>query len=132
MRGRYFSFLSLGVAAAALVVASTSFALLDIANVTLGIGIGSLVVSLLAGYRYRAHVPSLVTAAAASVLGTWTIVSSQIFSLATVQDLALAEGLGFAVLALIGLIAHELNTERVVHSVSIEANRTREPHEIAA
>jgi hypothetical protein len=60
----------------------------------------------------------------ASVLSGWTIVASQVFVQTTVQNLALASGLGLAALAIIGLTAHELDSERVVHSLEVGA---REP-----
>jgi len=123
MRIRYLSWLGLAVAGAFLVVASTSFALFDIVNVALGIGIGTLVVSLFVAYRYRAHVPSLVIGAVAAVVSLWTIVSSQAFSLSTVQNLTLAEGLALSALAVIGLSVHELSSERVVHSLTVDAAR---------
>jgi hypothetical protein len=124
MRMRYFSYLLLAVAAVFLVVASQSFVLFDIANVSLGVGIGMLAVSLWIAFRYRRHVPSLVVGLAAAVVSAWMIVSSQVFSLPVVQDLTFAEALGIAGLTIIGLTAHELSTERVVHS--LQPTRERE------
>ena len=121
MRIRFFSWLALGVAAAFLVVASTAFTLADIAAVSLGVGVGMLVASLFVAYRYRNDIPSLVTGTVAALVSAWTIVASQVYSFATVQNLTLGEGLAIGALALIGLTAHELSTERVVHSLSIRA-----------
>jgi hypothetical protein len=126
MRIRYLSWLALAIAAAFLVVASTAFALFDIANIALGVGIGTLVVSLFIAYRYRAHVPSLVTASASAIVSAWTIVASQVFSLQEVQNLTLASGLALAALAAIGLTANELGSERVVHSLTVEGARNGE------
>jgi hypothetical protein len=137
MRIRYLSWLSLGIAAAFLVVASTAFAAFDIANVALGVGIGMLVVSLFITYRYRAHIPSLVTGAVTAIVSAWTIVASQVFSLHEVQNLTLAGGLALGALAVIGLTANELSSERVVHSLTVqgarngEANRPTEPTRMA-
>jgi hypothetical protein len=46
------------------------------------------------------------------------VVASQTFSLSTVQSLTFAEALGILGTALAGLSAHELTTERIVHSLS--------------
>jgi hypothetical protein len=121
---RYFAYLLLALAAVFLIVASQSFVLFDIANLSLGVGIGMLAVSLLIAFRYRRHVPSLVTGLAAAIVSAWVIVSSQVFSLSVVQDLTFAGALGVAGLTIIGLTAHELSTERVVHS--LQPTRERE------
>jgi hypothetical protein len=123
MRIRFLSWLGLGIAAAFLVVASTAFAVFDIANLALGVGIGTLVVSLFIAYRYRDHVPSVVTGAASAIVSAWTIVASQVFSLQEVQNLTLASGLALGALAVIGLTANELSSERVVHSLTVQGAR---------
>jgi hypothetical protein len=122
MRIRYFSWLALALAAAFLVVASTAFAAVDIANVALGVGIGTLVVSAFIAYRYRAHVPSLLTGACSALISAWTIVASSVFPLQTVQNLTLAEGLALGALAMAGLTSNELRSEHVVHSLSVAAD----------
>jgi hypothetical protein len=120
MRIRYLSWLTIAVGGAFLVVASTAFALFDIANLALGVGIGTLVVSLFVAYRYRGHIPSVVTGLAGAVVSAWTIVASQVFSLQEVQNLTLASGLALGALAVIGLTTNELSSERVVHSLMVE------------
>jgi hypothetical protein len=121
MRIRYFSWLALALAAAFLVVASTAFAAVDIANVALGIGIGALVLSLFVSYRYRAHRASLMTGACSAAVSAWTVVASTVFPLQTVQNLTLAEGLALGLLATIGLTTNELRSEHVVHSLRVAA-----------
>jgi len=123
MRIRFLSWLGLGIAAAFLVVASTAFAAFDIANVALGVAIGTLVVSLFIAYRYRDHIPSVVAGAASAIVSIWTIVASQVFSLQEVQNLTLASGLALGALAVIGLTANELSSERVVHSLTVQGAR---------
>lgn len=120
MRIRYFSWLALALAAAFVVVASTAFAVFDIANIALGVGIGMLVVSLFIAYRYRDHTPSLVTGALSAIVSAWMIVASQVFSLAAVQNLTFASGLALGALAIIGLTTNELSSERIVHSLTVE------------
>jgi uncharacterized membrane protein len=133
MRIRYFSFLTLGVSAAFLVVISQAFAAVDIANVSLGVAIGMLALSLAVVARHRQHVPSLAAGIAVAAVSAWMIVSSQVFSAETVQNLTFAEALAIAGLALTGLTAHELGTERVVHSLETEAGtrNSGRPHEFA-
>lgn len=126
MRIRYLSFVSLGAAGVFLVVASQAFALADIANLALGVGIGMLVVSVAAAWRYRLHIPSLVCTSLIAAISAWMIVASQVFSPGTVQDLTFAEALGIVGLSLAGLTAHELSTERVVHSLSPVVAREQE------
>jgi hypothetical protein len=58
-------------------------------------------------------------------LGIWTVVASVVFSGATLTWLSFSEGLGFVGLALAGLVAHELVTERVVHALEAPAARDR-------
>lgn len=120
---RFTSWLILGIAGAFLVVATAAFTLPAIAALALGVGIGMLVVSLGVAYRYATHVPTLVPAVAISLVSAWTIVASQAFSQTTVQNLTLADSLAVSALALIGLIAHELSTERVVHSFEVAASQ---------
>jgi hypothetical protein len=133
MRIRYFSFMALAVAAAFLVIASQAFARVDIANVSLAVAIGMLLASIAVAARYRRHIPSLAAGLTVAAVSAWMIVSSQVFSLATVQNLTFAEALAIAGLSLIGLLAHELSTERVVHSLETQAgaHESEHPHEFA-
>jgi len=131
MRIRFISWLALAVAAAFLVVASTAFALADIVALALGIGIGMLVVSLGIAYGYRTHIATLITALVTAVVSAWMIVASQVFSQAAVQNLTLAASLAIGGLAIVGLVVHELSTERVVHSLEVGAGR-RESEPAAA
>jgi hypothetical protein len=124
MRTRYISWLAIGLAAAFLVVASNSFtSLAAIAALAFGIGIGTLIVSAGIAYRYRNHIPTLVTAVATAVVSAWTIVASVVFSQPTIQNLAFAGSLAIAGLALVGLTVHEFATERVTHSFEVSEDR---------
>ena len=53
------------------------------------------------------------------VLGAWTIVASLVFVPASVVPLGFASAIAFVGLGLVGLTAHELSTERVVHSLKL-------------
>jgi hypothetical protein len=129
MSTRYITWVSLGIAAAFLVVASTAFALTDIANLALGIGIGIFVVSLLVGYRYRNDVATVVPAAGSAVVSAWMIINSTVFSLQEAQSLTLADGLALIALSLIGLTAHELAEEQVLQSLTLKAGGGEADHE---
>ena len=131
MRIRFVSWLSLGIAGAFLVVASAAFNPVDIAPLALGIGIGTLVVSLGLADRYRNHLPTLVSALALALVSAWQIVASQVFSLTTVQNLTLASSLAITALASLGMITHEVSTERVVHSLEVGSGSESELHAAA-
>jgi len=124
MLTRYISWLAIGLAAAFLVVASASFTSLGaIAWLAFGISVGTLAVSAAVAYRYRNHLPTLVTAIVIAVVSAWTIVASLVFSQATVQNLALAGSLAIVGLAVVGLTTHELSSERVTHSLEVSDSR---------
>ncbi|MGH2864266.1 MAG: hypothetical protein ACRDJX_03340 [Solirubrobacteraceae bacterium] len=55
-----------------------------------------------------------------SLLGVWTIVASTVFGGLAVTWLGFASGAALALLAVAGLTAHELSTERVVHSLDVQ------------
>ena len=55
------------------------------------------------------------------------IVASQVYVPSTVDDIAFASALAIGALTLIGLTAHDLSSERVVHSLDV---RSREPEPV--
>jgi hypothetical protein len=116
---RYIAWVTLGIAAAFLVVASTAFAVIDIANLALGVGIGTFVSAVLLAYRYRTDLATLAVAAATAIVSAWTIVYSTVFPLGEVQSLTLADGLALLALSLIGLTSHELAEEHAVRSLTL-------------
>jgi hypothetical protein len=122
---RYFSFLALAIAAAFLVVASQAFALPAVQGVSLGVNIGVLVVSALVAVGYRHRLASTEIGWLTAIVAGWTIVASQVFSLGVVQTLTFAGAVAVAALAIAGLIAHELSSERVVHSLEISSGERR-------
>ena len=114
---RFISWLTVGVAAAFLLVTSASFSLGAIKWLAFAIAVGTLVVSARIAYYERASVPSLYTALLIVLISAWTIVASLVFSEATVQNLALASSLAISGFALVGLTANELSHERALQSV---------------
>ncbi|HEY7046650.1 MAG TPA: hypothetical protein VH373_05480 [Jatrophihabitantaceae bacterium] len=103
-----------------LVVASRTFAANTTGWLGLGIGIFAVVVAGLgaaaAGLRLRS-VGYAVTAA----VGVWTIVSSSVFSGALLGWVVFADALALVAVALADLTAHEVSTERVVHTIDVRS-----------
>jgi hypothetical protein len=125
---RFVSWLAIGLAAAFLVVASASFGSLStIAWLAFGISIGTLVVSVGIAYVSRHHIATLVAAVVTAVVSGWTIVASLVFSHPTVQNLALAGALAIGGLAVVGLTANELSSERIVHSLEVSVSQESRP-----
>jgi hypothetical protein len=134
MRIRYISYLSLGVGAAFLVVATYAFSLSTIAALSLGLGIAMLAVSLGVAARYRKDLVTLAVSGAIAAVSAWMIISSQVFAQSTVSDMTFALALAIGGLAAVGLTANELDTERVVHKLEVHAGqgeRTGEPRAAA-
>jgi hypothetical protein len=121
MRIRYISWLTLGVAAAFLVVATAAFTLPVITALALGVSIGTLLVSLGIAAGYRDQIATILPALTAALVSAWTIVASQVFAESTVQNLTLASSLAISGLAIVGMTVHELSSERVVHSLDVGA-----------
>jgi membrane-associated phospholipid phosphatase len=130
MRIRYLYNIALGLAAGFLVVATQAFAPTTVAWLTFAIAAG--VTALSVGIApLRTGLVQRVLSVASTVLGAWTIVASLVFAPTTVLWLGFASALAFVGLAVIGLTAHELTTERVVHSLEVERS-PRIGHEPAA
>jgi hypothetical protein len=70
--------------------------------------------------------PSLFIGATGARVSAWIVVSSQVFSLSTVKDVTFYSAIGAGILAVMGLTAHELRTEGVVHALEVRS-RERQP-----
>jgi hypothetical protein len=114
---RFASWLSTGIAAAFLVVATASFSLATTAWLAFAISVGTLVLSTGIANLYRDNRASLITGCLTAAVSVWTIVASLVFSESTVQNLALASALAVGGLAITGLTTHELSVERAVQSL---------------
>ena len=124
MRIRYLYYLSLGVVAAFLVVATYAFDASTVAALAFGLGIVMLVVSAGIAVRYREDLPSLAVGAAIAVVSAWTVLASLVFSNGTVEDLTFASAIAIGALSVLGLTAHELSAERVVHSLEVREGKS--------
>jgi hypothetical protein len=126
---RYLSNLVLALIAGFLVVATQAFGLPAVKWLSFAIAIGATALSLgTAGFRVG--LVQRAISAVAAVIGIWTIVESQVFSLHTVMWLGFASAVALVGLAVVGLMVHEFSTERVVHSLEIEHEgpaRRRDP-----
>jgi hypothetical protein len=120
MSTRYLTNLALALVGGFLLVASQAFTVAIFMWLMLACGIGVIVVA-----APGVMIPSRGAAQRGldymfSLLGIWTIVASIVFGGLTITWLGFASGAALVALALIGLTAHELSTERVVHSLDVQ------------
>jgi hypothetical protein len=62
-----------------------------------------------------------------ALLGVWTIVEAFLFEGTNLKWWSFASAVALAILSVVGLIAHESNTERVVHELSVTTRGDRTP-----
>jgi Na+(H+)/acetate symporter ActP len=115
---RYLSNIAIGIAGAFLVVATQAFTADWVQWLAFSIGALAVLVAIGSAAVVRDRVQQAV-AAAAGVVGIGLVAMSLIFATSVVTALALAGGLALAAIALVGLSAHELRTERVVHELAV-------------
>lgn len=132
MRLRFLTNLIMAIAAGFLVVASQAFTGFVAGWLAFAVAAGILVILGVAQLDSRRGVIQRSLDGAAGALAIWTIVASLVFTVGTVASLTFAAALGFAAVAAIGLVANELNTERVVHELSVERPERETPKEYAA
>lgn len=123
MSPRFISNLLLALAGAFVVVVSQAFSSGVTGWITFGVGLGILAMLGAAQLDRGRGLPQRVLDALGGALGIWTVIASVVFTAAALTWLSFGEGLGFVALALAGLVAHELSTERVVHSLALEPSR---------
>lgn len=121
MSTRYLTNIAIALGAGFLVVASQAFAPATMTWLMLGIGAGSLAILVPATAIRRRGVVQRGLDVVIGIVAIWTIVSGLVFAGATVTWLGFASGVALVALAVIGLTAHELSTERVVHSLKVHA-----------
>lgn len=118
MISRFLTNITLSLLAAFLVVVSLVWAPATSMWIMLGVGIAAVAFASAALLPGRG-LSQRVLDGAIGILGAWTIVASLVFAGSTVTWLAFASGVAFVGLATIGLVLHELSTERVVHSLEV-------------
>lgn len=131
MRIRFLYNMLLTLAAGFLVVATQAFVPATVAWITFGIAVAVTLISS-GSAVLRLGLVQRGLSATAFLIGVWTIVASLVLAPGTVLWLGFASALALVGLGFAGLIAHELRTERVVHSLSVErepmaVGSTREP-----
>lgn len=120
---KYVINLLVALAGGFLVVASRTFAANTAGWLGLAIGIFAVVLAgvgaAATGLRRRSFGYGVT-----ALVGVWTIVSSSVFSGALLGWLVFADALALVAVALADLTAHEVSTERVVHTIDV---RTQAP-----
>jgi hypothetical protein len=115
---RYFINLLVLLAGGFLVVASRTFAPSTAQWLGLGIGVLAVVVAG-AGLAVSRPQLSAIGYAVTGLLGLWTIASSMTFTGNVLGWVVFANGLALVAVALGDLTAHEVTTERVVHTLDV-------------
>ena len=116
MSPRFISNVELAIAGAVVVVASQTFTPSVTGWLTFGVSLGALaLLAVVQLDRSRGSVQRLLDAGTGA-LALWSAVASVVYTGTTLTWLSLAEGIGFVALAMVGLVAHEVRTERVVHA----------------
>jgi Trk-type K+ transport system membrane component len=126
MSPRFTSNIVLALSGAAVVVASQAFSPHVTGWVTFGVSLGALALVAVAQLdRNRGEMQRLLDAVTGA-LAVWSATASVVFNGTTLTWLSFGEGIGFVGLAVLGLVAHELKTERVVHAFGAVPAETRD------
>ncbi|MBS1879566.1 MAG: hypothetical protein JST31_08640 [Actinobacteria bacterium] len=124
MAYRYLYYLGVALVAGFIVVATQAFATGTVIWLAFSAGalftLGGLAMLPRPGRTHRA------IAAATCVLGILIVIEALLSSGSTTIWLSFAGALGVLALAIAGLTAHELSTERVVHSLEVSPGRPAE------
>ena len=132
MSPRFALNLALVLAGAGIVAASQAFSSGVTGWLTFAISLAVLVSLGLAQLdRARGRVQQMLDAGIGA-LAVWSVVASVVYTGTTLKWLSFGEALGFVGLAVIGLVVHELTTERVVHSLESVPTGHRETEHAAA
>lgn len=127
MSTRYISNILIGIAAAFVLVATQAFAPSTVGWIAFAVtGVGVLVLTAVTVLASGRGLVQRTLDGVIAALAVWTIVESLVFSGSLMVWLSFGAAAAIAALAVAGLTAHELSTERVVHS--LEDVRTSEHH----
>ncbi len=132
MSTRYITNLLLAIASGFVIVATFAFAPTTVAWIALAIT-GIFVLAMMAVtplLRGRGLVQRTLDGVVA-VLAAWTIVETLVFSGTVMVWLTFGAAAGIVAVALVGLVAHELSTERVVHSIEDVRGHERQMEALA-
>jgi hypothetical protein len=135
MSPRFISNVALALAGGVVVAASQAFTPSVTGWLMFGVSLGALaLLALVQLDRARGLVQRLLDAATGT-LAVWSAVASVVFTGTMLTWLSFGEAVGFIALAVVGLVAHELKTERVVHAfeaIPAEARDGRRADELQA
>ena len=115
MSERFISNVALAIAGAVVVVASQAFSSTVTGWLTFGVSLGVLaLLAVVQRDRARGRLRRLLDSGIGA-LALWSAVASVVYTGTTLTWLSFGEAIGFVGLAVVGLVAHELKTERIVH-----------------
>lgn len=115
MSERFISNVALAIAGAVVVVASQAFSSTVTGWLTFGVSLGVLaLLAVVQRDRARGRLQRLLDIGIGA-LALWSAVASVVYTGMTLTWLSFGEAIGFVGLAVVGLVAHELKTERIVH-----------------
>lgn len=132
MRVRFISNVVLALAAGFVVVASQAFGSAVTGWIAFGVALGIVLLLGASQLDRRRGVTQRSLDGIAAVVAAWTVVAAVVFSGSVVTWLAFAGGLGLVAVALVGLIVHELSTERVVHTLEFDRSSSDSQQHYAA
>jgi hypothetical protein len=119
MRIRFAYNMLLTVIAGFLVVATQAFLPVTVAWLTFAIGAAAVLLGA-GAVAMRAGMIQRILGIVVLALGAWTVIASLVFAPTVVVWLGFASALALVALGITGLVAHELKTERVVHSLAVD------------
>jgi hypothetical protein len=126
MSQRFISNAALAIAGAVVVVSSQAFSASVTGWLMSGISLGALaLLAIIQLDRARRGIQRVLDAATVA-LALWSAVASVVYNGTTLTWMSFAEGLGFVLLGVVGLVAHEVQTERVVQSLEAVPSDVRD------
>jgi hypothetical protein len=135
MSQRFISNLALAIAGGVVVVSSQAFSSSRTGWLTFGVSLGALaLLAVVQRDQARGRIQRALDAVTGA-LALWSAVASVVYTGTTLTRLSLGEGIAFVGLAIVGLVAHELRTERIVHqfeAIPADARDGRRSEELQA
>ena len=134
MSQRFITNVALAIAGAVVVVASQAFMSSATGWLTFGVGLGALALLAVVRREGMGEPVSRLLDAGIGLLAIWSVIASVVYSGRLLTWLSFGEGVALVVLALAGLVVHELWTERAVHALeAVPADRRGDqPEELQA
>lgn len=111
------------IAGGFLVVATFGFAPGTAVALGFAVSIAMLVIGLAIIYSGLRQPGPVILGALTALLAAWTIVATNVFGDDLARWLVFASGLGHVSLSVIGLVEHEITTERVVHHLEVTSEQ---------